>query len=240
MGNMSILNVNFEEQFITLFKETRHFLWLNFAIPHTILNLAKDAKRVYPFAVSLREIIRTYRQTLAEFTVNTSAVTPQTSTTAPENSSNVILRQDIQLLTAAFHTQVQSLIRKGLNQQWDYFISIVLAGSNSNTGSGNEPVLTRGVTYVQDLVSSITAFQSKAIMARAILQEINENIEDLGSCPYDHESFAKILQSIQDLVDRINLESFANLGVWAVSLDRRIEEKLAKRLHEATLVVMFR
>ena len=58
------LAVNFDPQIITLFKEVRNLLWQNFSIPHVITNMAKEAKRVYPHAVSLMETVRTYGQTL--------------------------------------------------------------------------------------------------------------------------------------------------------------------------------
>lgn len=58
------LAVNFDPQIITLFKEVRNLLWQNFQVPHAITNMAKDAKRVYPHAVSLMETVRTYGQTL--------------------------------------------------------------------------------------------------------------------------------------------------------------------------------
>ena len=55
------LAVNFDPQIITLF---RNLLNLNFQVPHATSNLAKDAKRVHPHAVSLMETVRTYGQTL--------------------------------------------------------------------------------------------------------------------------------------------------------------------------------
>jgi len=58
------LAVNFDPQAIMMFKETRNLLWLNFQVPHAVSNMAKDAKRVYPHAVSLIETVRTYSQTL--------------------------------------------------------------------------------------------------------------------------------------------------------------------------------
>lgn len=58
------LAVNFDPQTITLFKETRNLLWLGFSVPHAVSNVAKEAKRVYPHAVSLMETVRTYGQTL--------------------------------------------------------------------------------------------------------------------------------------------------------------------------------
>ena len=47
--------VNFDPQIITLFKKARHLLWAGFQAPHAITNMAKDAKRVLPHAVSLME-----------------------------------------------------------------------------------------------------------------------------------------------------------------------------------------
>ena len=58
------LQVNFDRQVIALFKEVRNFISLNFQVPHAISNVSKEAKRVYPHAVSLVETIRMYTQTL--------------------------------------------------------------------------------------------------------------------------------------------------------------------------------
>ncbi len=59
------LAVNFDPQVITLFKEVRNLLWLGgFQVPHAVSNMAKEAKRVYPHAVSLMESVRTYGQAL--------------------------------------------------------------------------------------------------------------------------------------------------------------------------------
>ena len=58
------LAVNFDPQIVTLFKELRNLLWLNFQVPHAITKMAKVAKRVYPHAVSLMEMVRTYGQLL--------------------------------------------------------------------------------------------------------------------------------------------------------------------------------
>lgn len=68
------LGVNFDAQIITLFKEVRNLLWLGFQVPHTISNIAKDAKRVYPHAVSLMETVRTYSQTIAKVQANPGIV----------------------------------------------------------------------------------------------------------------------------------------------------------------------
>ncbi|KAF5338021.1 hypothetical protein D9611_014642 [Ephemerocybe angulata] len=54
------LAVNFDPQIITLFKEVSNL----FQVPHAVTNMAKDAKKVYPHAVSLMETVGTYGQML--------------------------------------------------------------------------------------------------------------------------------------------------------------------------------
>ena len=85
------LAVNFDPQVITLFKEVRNLLWLNFQVPHTIGNMAKEAKRVYPHAVSLMETVRTYGQTLDLVDAN----------------------RGIEMLVAEYRNEVQRMITRG-------------------------------------------------------------------------------------------------------------------------------
>ena len=56
------LTVNFDAQVIALFKEVRNLIWLNFQVPHAVSNISKEAKRVYPYAISLMESVRTLLQ----------------------------------------------------------------------------------------------------------------------------------------------------------------------------------
>src|SRR5690242_9104960 len=90
-GNSLELGVNFDVQVITLFKEVRNMLWLNYQVPHTISTIAKDAKRVYPFAVSLSETVRTYQQTMGKIRDN----------------------PDISMLAAGYISDIHAMIAKG-------------------------------------------------------------------------------------------------------------------------------
>lgn len=85
------LAVNFDPQIITLFKEVRNLLWLGFSVPHALNNVAKDAKRVYPHAVSLMETVRTYGQTLHLVETN----------------------QVIEMLVAEYRNDAQNMVSKG-------------------------------------------------------------------------------------------------------------------------------
>jgi hypothetical protein len=88
-----MLAVNFDPQVITLFKEVRNLLWLGFQVPHAIGNMAKDAKRVYPHAVSLMETVRTYGQTLHLVEEN----------------------QVIEMLVAEYRNEAQNMVTRGVS-----------------------------------------------------------------------------------------------------------------------------
>ena len=85
------LAVNFDPQTITLFKEVRNLLWLNFPVPHTIINYAKEAKRIYPHAVNLMESVRMYNQMVEIIDENES----------------------VGMLVADYRTRAQELIVRG-------------------------------------------------------------------------------------------------------------------------------
>ena len=85
------LVVQFDPQVIALFKEVRALIWLGFPVPLTISHRAKDAKRVYPHAVSLMESVRIFTQNLDMI----------------ENN------QDIAILLASYRNHAQQMIAKG-------------------------------------------------------------------------------------------------------------------------------
>lgn len=59
-----LYQVNFLPEIITLSKEVRHLKNLGFRVPLAIMNKAHQANQLYPFAISLRESVRTYECTL--------------------------------------------------------------------------------------------------------------------------------------------------------------------------------
>ena len=98
-SNALVLSVNFDSQIITLFKEVRNLLWLGFSVPHAIGNTAKDAKKVYPHAVSLMETVRTYNRTIIKVEENPG----------------------ISVLVAEFWSDSQDQITKGSSQHLPLF-----------------------------------------------------------------------------------------------------------------------
>lgn len=93
------LAVQFDPQVVALFKEVRALIWLGFPVPLTISHRAKDAKRVYPHAVSLMESVRTYSQTCD------------------------VIEGESAILLASYRAAAQQMISKGMNMQWDHLVN---------------------------------------------------------------------------------------------------------------------
>ncbi|KAJ7366479.1 dynein heavy chain, N-terminal region 1-domain-containing protein [Mycena albidolilacea] len=206
------LAVNFDPQIITLFKEVRNLLWLGFQVPHAITNMAKDAKRVYPHAVSLMETVRTYGQTLDLVEEN----------------------KGIEWLVAEYRNDSQRMIGKGMNIKWDYFVNqydSTVRYVSSADGRDN-----RHIQFVREFASVISVLQDKTNNVIDLYKDILRAVEDLATCSYTTEAFTELLGKVQSAIDRLNLEGYANLEQWVAELDRRIEGILLQRLQQIVAV----
>ncbi|TPX59802.1 hypothetical protein PhCBS80983_g02245 [Powellomyces hirtus] len=208
-GNVLQLSINFEAQTITLFKEVRNLLSLNFQVPHTISNTAKDAKRVYPFAVSLTETVRTYTQTVHKIERN----------------------KEVATLVVGYRRDVQSLISRGIQLRWDYFVNAYDA--RPSMPPFNESRENRHVVFVREFALAVTTFQDKVTTATSVGDEIKQIVDQLESCAFNRDVFQELLGRIQKLIDRLNIEGFSNLAPWTAQLNHRIESVLAVRLQTA-------
>ncbi|RXW16544.1 hypothetical protein EST38_g9308 [Candolleomyces aberdarensis] len=199
------LAVNFDPQIITLFKEVRNLLWLNFQVPHAITNMAKDAKRVYPHAVSLMETVRTYGQTLDLVEKN----------------------KGIEWLVAEYRNEAQRMISKGMNIRWDYFINQYDTARYISSSDGRD---NRHIQFVREFASVVSVLQDKTNNVIDLYKDMLRNVEDLATCPYTAEAFSDLLGKIQAAIDKLNLEGYANLEHWVSDMDKRIEGILLQRL----------
>ncbi|KAJ8515286.1 hypothetical protein ONZ45_g7260 [Pleurotus djamor] len=197
------LAVNFDPQIITLFKEVRNLLWLGFQVPHAISNMAKDAKRVYPHAVSLMETVRTYGQTL----------------------DLVERNKGIEWLVAEYRNEAQRMVTKGMNIRWDHFVSPFDARYVATADRDS-----RHIQFVREFASVVSVLQDKTNNVIDLYKDILRAVEDLSTCSYTSEAFAELLTKIQAAIDRLNLEGYANLEHWVADLDKRIETILLQRL----------
>ncbi|KAJ3372368.1 hypothetical protein HDU91_003796, partial [Kappamyces sp. JEL0680] len=203
-GNRLELGINFDAKSISLFKDVRNLIWLGFPVPLQIQNIAKDSKRVYPFAVSLDETLRIYQKTLTRLEGD----------------------ERLALLVASYQKAIQDLLSKGLQLRWDYFI-------NTYDVRGTPSTENRHVLFVSDLATLVSQFQEKAFLGIKYSEEISSLIAELGSIRYDHATFSACLDGIQKLVDKLNFESFSNVEAWTAQIDTQIEAALMARLAAA-------
>ena len=213
-GNQLEIHVNFDSQVITLFKEVRNLLWLNFNVPHTISNVSKEAKRVYPFAVSLMESLNTLGQT-------TQAIASMGGVT---------------MLLSGYRNDVQAFIAKGTPLRWDTFVLAYdvhvrqQADDMLGHSSGDDKL---HVQFVRNLGSAIATLQSKVSTLSTIQIAVDTALRELQSCSFTHEAFQSHLESLQRSIDQLNLEGYANIGHWVSKTNDKVLEALQARLQRA-------
>ncbi|TKA41939.1 Dynein heavy chain, cytoplasmic [Friedmanniomyces endolithicus] len=213
-GNHLVINVNFDSQVITLFKEVRNLLWLNLPVPHGITNVSKDARRVYPFAVSLMESLNTLAQT----------------NMAIENMS------DVTLLLCGFQNEVHSLVGKGTSLKWESFVLAYdvharHAGAEGSKRASLDDKL--HVQFINSLGKSVATLQSKVSTLSTIQVSVNATLRELQTCTFSLEVFRGHLEALQRLIDQLNLEAYSNIVYWAAKTNDNVIEILRSRLQQA-------
>ena len=221
-GGILELTVNFDSQIITLFKETRNLTWQNYSVPHSITTVSKDAKRVYPYAVSLMESVRTLSQTLR-----------QISTMGEEA-----------ILLNGYRNDVYKLITEGVPLRWESFINshelfytdqrqarpMLPGGSDFSLAKNTE---SKHGMFIRGFASAVSVLQSKAVALSYTYATVEQALKDLGTCAYDAAAFQSHLDTIQAAVDQLNLERYVNLDFWVEGLNERTQEVLLARLQSA-------
>lgn len=206
-GNILELHINFDAQVIALFKEVRNLLWMNYSVPHSISNVSKEAKRVYPFAVSLMESVRTFAQT----------------------DRQIAEMPDVSVLLSGYRNDVQSVVIKGMPLKWESFNNMY----ELHFRTENNKTESKHVAFVKELAARVSVLQSKTITLATINTTIQKALVELGTCPYEASAFESRLKTIQDAVDQLNLEQYVNLGFWVERMNRQIKDTLLVRLQRA-------
>lgn len=200
-----VLDVNYDPQTITFYKEIRQLIWLKFNVPYTLIRYSKEAKRIYPYAVSLKETVKIYYHAGRKVDEN----------------------HEIISLIAIFKKKVQDVIVKGANLCWENFIDI------DQTQRGFENTNNKQIKFVKEFYDVVSIFQDKVDEAILINDEVNHIIDEMKTCDYEKEVFYDYLDKIQKSIDKLNLESYSNLNQWVSQLDARIEAVLIQRLENA-------
>lgn len=219
MGNALELTVNFDHQVIALFKEVRNLVWLNYQIPHAINTVSKDAKRVYPFAVSLMESVRSFSQT-----IRVIESMPQVA---------MLLNNHVK--------EVQSLVQKGAALKWESFVHSYdlhiqqqsFKASDSIRPGPTGRAESKHVQFVKDFATVATTLQTKASKLQEIHSTVSSAMAALEDCSYTASAFATQLDIVQTAVDQLNLENYSNLRHWVKGINDTVKDVLTRRMRNA-------
>ena len=210
-GNAFELTINFDGQVITLFKEVRNLRWMGFQIGHMISQVSKDAKRVYPYAVTLMETSRIFAQT----------------------SREIEDMQDVSILLNNYRNEALSLVSKGVPLKWESFVNVFETFGKNVYGQADGGKDSRHVQFVKDFAKSVSVLQEKTTTLASINNNIQAALKDLDTCAYEADAFRRNIDSVQRAVDQLNLESYANLQWLVQATNARIENILLSRLKSA-------
>ena len=220
LANSLELSINFDSQVIVIFKEVRNLIWLNYQIPHSVSSVSKEARRVYPYAVSLLESVRILAQT----------------------SRVIETMPNVAVLLNGYQRDVQNLVLTGMTLKWESFAHsydlhvkqtpVFPNGNNARaapTGRGDS----KHVQFVREFASTVSLLQDKTAELHGISETVQKALQELQVCPYASQDLLSRLDRIQVIVDKLNLENYANLPFWVSELNRSIERILMERLRKA-------
>ncbi|KAI9886106.1 MAG: Dynein heavy chain, cytoplasmic [Watsoniomyces obsoletus] len=219
-ANLLELSVNFDSHVIALFKEIRNLVCLNYPIPHSISTVARQAKRVYPFAVKLMETSRTFAQ-----------ITRQISE-MPEVST----------LLAGYQQAVHSLIARGIPLRWETFVDAYEVPFGTPTSrrkvaverpQPSKSAPSRHVDFVRLLATAVSTLQNKVDALATINQDVQKVKAELATCEYTAEGFQRRLDVMQKAVDQLNIGGYTNIAFWVDKLNLEVESILRSRLQHA-------
>ncbi|KAL9029741.1 MAG: hypothetical protein Q9196_002047 [Gyalolechia fulgens] len=219
IGNTLELMINFDPQVITLFKEVRNLSWLNYQVPHALASVSKEAKRVYPYAVSLMESV---------------GILAQTSRTIDSMSS-------VSSMLNGYLRNIQRLITTGVGLKWEAFVHSYDVSSKQPTFSNTVglPRVASGhneskhVQYVREFESTAATLQKKTFILEQAYDSASKSTQELQNCPYGFDAFRNRLEAIQTVVDQLNLEGYSNLQPFVGMLNLTIEKLFIQRLRTA-------
>jgi len=120
--------------------------------------------------------------------------------------------QSLSPLVANYHKQIQTRIAEGVTLRWESF---------------------RLETFVQSLAEEVNVFQEKVDEVMTAGEKIDAAIAHLETVNYEFAALTAVIESLQKIVDDLNLHSFVNLEAWVAKLDQSVETRLAKRLTTA-------
>jgi dynein heavy chain 1 len=217
-GASLYLDINFDPQIMTLFKEVRNLQWLGYRAPFHATMVSTGGRQIYPFAITIREILRTYQQTTAKI--------------IPE----------VGLLLAAHKKEVQLCLTEGFKLKWESLSKLGtyvsrLSAAAATCAEKTEDVLAKWQVIQTNLNALANCdFSGEALMTP--LQAIQKVLDALNLANYANlEYWTKELESRIEaiLTERLTnaieawRDLFASTGAISLSSHSSSEKQTQKR-----------
>lgn len=132
------------------------------------------------------------------------------------------------------------MITRGMSLRWEFFVNAfdtrqqvaaLLPAAAADGPVGDYPMREgRHGAFVRELASAVSMFQDRTDTLLDLYSEVLKIIDAFSTCAYSEQAFEALLTKVQKIVDKLNLEGYANLERWVQELDSEIEKALLKRL----------
>ncbi|KNZ49099.1 dynein heavy chain 1, cytosolic [Puccinia sorghi] len=213
------LIVAFNPDVIVIFKEVRNTTWLEYNVPYQMNSSPKDAKKVYPGAVSLMESIRTYTQTLTK-----------------------VHNGGISDLLADYQNELCQLTSRGLNMRWENVVGSIAdlsapgssMSSRMTSSNDRESGVGRQSNYVRELANKVSIFQKRTDDLLFIYRKLFGSLFSICIIFLMRSSFSVVAESSSCVIlwqmDDLSMAGYLNLQQWTNEIDQMIEMSFLERL----------
>ncbi|EGG20698.1 cytoplasmic dynein heavy chain [Cavenderia fasciculata] len=203
-GSKLSLDINFDSHIIMLFKEVRNLQSLGFRVPLNISFISSTAKQVYPFAVSLKETLRTYTQTSAKIT------------------------HEIAPLIAAYKRDVQQSLTEGFKLKWeslpqlDPYVRKLSTFVNAFRDKVDDLIIKYG--EITKLLDRLRSCPFKHETFEEILADIQKLVDELNLASYSNLSLW--VGQLDQMVEHVLTERLHDaINSWILLIEGREEQQ---------------
>lgn len=230
------LVINFDSNWVSLFKEVRNLCYLNYQVPHQIITTSRIIRRVYPFVINLNESVGTlyrsltYFEDLKEFGVLLHEEKMRLFDMLRQSSS---IKWD-DLAKAYDFQKMNSKFGQLAADKTSRTVSGRLANSSGSSPNvsliEDDLVDNKSLKLVNNLETFVVKFKKKILALQSYKNKISELLISLTKCDFDFNAFNSILSEAQQLVDGITLENYNNVNLLVSKINDKVVKILTERL----------
>lgn len=200
------LVANYDAQAFVFADEAHALTMLGMAIPQALVSAALDARRIYPFALTVVHALRTLEKVQTQM----ESLKPM----AP------LLAQAI--------AEMHGLLAQAMQARWERFLdsySSVYASASADALRENTQV-----ALIEQLAAAAIVLEGHAQRLAAASADVEGVLERMHACAYDRAAFSTHMAALQEHIDALSLAAYPNLAAWVAALDERVEKVLHQRL----------